>query len=111
MRRIVRHAEYQTFINAALSCRLPHFFVPVIHEDSDSFAYGITITGKIAGAVRRNLLKRRIKAWFSSNADLLPTGTKVNLIARSGAAELQWNDLCLELIQLLQELRQLRPLG
>ena len=106
LRRIVSHAEYQTFLNAAQSCRLSHFFIPVLFTGDEDFAYGITITGKIGNAVLRNRLKRRIKAWFFQNAILLPKGVKINLIARSGAAELTWTELCAELTQLANQLKR-----
>ena len=106
LRRIVIHAEFQSFIKAADSCRVPHFFVPVLPEDEGIFAYGVTITGKLGNAVKRNLLKRRIKAWFYTNRDLLPEGIKINLIARSGACELAWPDVSLELSQLVTLLSQ-----
>jgi len=100
LRRIVIHAEYQSFLKATRSFRLPHFFVPVLAEEADVFAYGITTVKKIGNAVVRNRMKRRIKAWFYQNSDSLPTGLKVNLIARAGATELNWQDLCRELSQL-----------
>jgi ribonuclease P protein component len=106
LRRIVCHAEYQTFLHAARSFRLPHFFVPVLAEEADVFAYGITTVKKIGNAVVRNRLKRRIKAWFYQNSDILPSGIKVNLIARTGATNLNWQDLCRELSQLNTMLRQ-----
>ena len=105
LRRIVRHAEYQSFLNAVQSCRLPHFFVPFMAEEAGSFAYGITIMSKIGCAVKRNRLKRRIKAWFYSNQALLPAGIKINLIARTGATELDWADVCSELTQLVTMLK------
>jgi len=106
LRRIVLHAEYRTFFNAVKSCRLPHFYVPVLVEEADVFAFGITTMKKIGNAVVRNRMKRRIKAWFSSNPEILPYGLKVNLIARAGATELSWQDLCLELSQLTSKLKQ-----
>jgi ribonuclease P protein component len=101
LRRIVRHAEFQAFLTAAQTCRVPHFFVPVLPETEGSFAYGITITGKLGNAVRRNLLRRRIKAWFHTNQATLPSGVKINLIARAGACELDWPGVCQELTQLV----------
>lgn len=101
LRRIVKHADYLSFKDAANSCRLPHFFVPILNNDDDSFAYGITIGKRIGIAVVRNLLRRRIKAWFSANLQLLPAGISIILIARNGAAELDWDALCGELNQLI----------
>jgi len=106
LRRIVRHAEYKSFLNADRSCRLPHFFVPILDEDEGSFAYGITTMSKIGCAVKRNRLKRRIKAWFHANQELLPMGIKINLIARTGATELGWTDVCREMTELITLLKQ-----
>ena len=104
LRRIVKHAEYRSFTDADNSCRLPHFFVPVIYNEDDFFAYGITIGKRIGNAVVRNRLRRRIKAWFINNSNLLPTGIRIVLIARYGAAELDWNALSGELNQLIEML-------
>jgi ribonuclease P protein component len=104
LRRIIKHAEFQSFITAAQSCRTPHFFVPVLPETEGDFAYGITVSAKTGNAVKRNLLKRRIKAWFANRATDLPGGVKINLIARSGACLLNWQELSLELESLLQQL-------
>jgi len=106
LRRIVDHAEFQSFITAAQSCRTPHFFVPVLPEREDDFAYGITISAKNGNAVKRNLLKRRIKAWFFTQAASLPQGVKINLIARPGACALNWQELSLELESLVQTLKK-----
>ncbi|HOD18230.1 MAG TPA: ribonuclease P protein component [Candidatus Cloacimonadota bacterium] len=106
LRRIVRHAEFKSFVNAKASCRLPHFFVPVLPEAGDDFAYGITVSAKTGNAVKRNLLKRRIKAWFWNRRANLPQGVKINLIARAGACELTWNKLCEELEQLITQLQE-----
>jgi len=99
LRRIVRHLEYRSFLNADKSFRLPHFFVPVLMTGTDEFAYGITIQGKIGNAVLRNRLKRRTKVWFSNHAEVLPSGIKINMIALKGAAELSWQELSLEFDQ------------
>ncbi len=106
LRRIVRHAEYQSFTRAARTIRLPHFFVPVLSETAEVFGYGITISGRIGNAVRRNLLRRRIKAWFWEKRHSLPGGHKANLIALPGACELDWPGVCAELERLVSALTE-----
>lgn len=106
LRRIVSHAEFRSFLDAPRSCRLPHFFIPILSDADDTFAYGITIMKKVGIAVVRNRLKRRLKSWFHENYELMPQGIKINIIARNGATELEWSDLCRELSQLPVLLRQ-----
>lgn len=62
---------------------------------------GITISKKVGNAVKRNRLKRRIKAWLRGHHSHYPLGQKLNIIARKGAAELSWQELGLELQALL----------
>lgn len=106
LRRITAHAEYLTFWESDFQCRLPHFFIPVIRTEDAEFAYGITIVKRAGVAVVRNKLRRRIKAFMRVNTKLYPLGYKVNLIARDGAVSLPWTELCSELVELSQLLRQ-----
>lgn len=106
LRRITAHAEYQAFWESDFSCRLPHFFIPILRTEGSCFAYGITIVKRVGVAAVRNKLKRRIKAFMRANYESFPGGYKVNLIARKGASTLTWTDLCGELVELSQFLRK-----
>ena len=66
---------------------------------------GITIGKRVGTAVARNRLKRRIKAWFRAYPGSLPTGLRMNLIARKGAAELSWAQLSEELDGILKSIK------
>lgn len=96
LRLITKHREYGEFRNPRQSVRSAHFYAAVIPAEAE-FALGITISKKIGKAHTRNLLKRRIKAWTRLNGADLPAGRKVNLVAKPGAGELTWQELCLEL--------------
>lgn len=67
---------------------------------------GITISKKVANAVGRNRLKRRMKAWLRASAMILPENLKMNFIAQKGAADLNWQDLCDELEGLVKCINQ-----
>lgn len=105
LRRITKHREYLEFQNSASLIRTSHFYAAVLPSPYE-FAFGITIGKRIGKAHRRNLLKRRIKAWMRSVRNDLPSGFRINLIARGGAAELDWPNLCGELTELLVQLRR-----
>lgn len=103
LRRITKHKEYGEFRNPDLFLRSTLFYAAVLYSPSE-FALGITIGKKVGKAHTRNLLKRRIKGWMQLHKDVLPLGCKVNLIARPGAGELTWQELCKELDMLLTKL-------
>ena len=96
LRRITKHSEYLEFSSPDLFLRSDNFYAAVLYSPCE-FALGITIGKKIGKAHVRNLLKRRIKAWMQLRSQDLPNGFRLNLIARPGAGELAWKELCEEL--------------
>ncbi|HOZ01426.1 MAG TPA: ribonuclease P protein component [Candidatus Syntrophosphaera sp.] len=104
LRLITKHKEYGEFKSPEFALRSSHFYAAVLSSPSE-FAIGLTISRKTGKAHLRNLLKRRVKAWLRLQRDVLPSGFKLNLVARSGAGELTWQDLCQELTDLTGQLR------
>ncbi len=96
VRWITSHAEYTEFRNPDFYFRTANFYVPVLIRIGET-ALGITTSRRIGNAVRRNLLKRRIKAWIHQNEGQLPDGFKLVLVAKSGAGQLSWQELCNQL--------------
>jgi ribonuclease P protein component len=109
VRWIKSHAHYLQFKQADFQIRTAYFYVPVLIREGES-AVGITISRKTGNAVVRNLLKRRIKAWIRANAESIPGGLQLNLVAKSSAGELSWQDLCAHLSSLCTTLNK-RKLG
>lgn len=105
LRLITEHREYGEFRSPAFFIRSRHFNAAVLFSTSE-FALGITIGRKIGKAHVRNLLKRRIKSWLRENQQELPLGFKVNLIARAGSGDMNWQELCSEMKSLIKQLRQ-----
>ena len=103
LRRITKHQEYGEFQSPDAFLRSSHFYAAVLCSPSE-FALGITISKRVGKAHLRNLLKRRIKAWLLLRSQSLPLGFKLNLIARPGAGELDWQQLCRELDNLTAKL-------
>lgn len=102
---IKSHASYTEFFSSDFQIRTAHFYVPGLVREGEA-AVGITISRKVGKAVVRNKLKRRIRAWFTCNSQGFPLGARVNLIAKPGAGELNWPQLCFELSELCRMLRQ-----
>ncbi|MGH0036082.1 MAG: ribonuclease P protein component [Myxococcota bacterium] len=61
---------------------------------------GITASRKVGGAVVRNAVKRRVRAWFRVGRSALPQDTDWVVIARRSAAELDGNAVGRELDRL-----------
>ncbi len=84
------------FTRAERSLRTRNFYIPCL-PDTEGPAMGITISKRVSNAVKRNRLKRRIRAWATQHSAALPSDCKMNIIAKSGAAELSWPQLCEQL--------------
>ncbi len=105
LRLITKHREYGEFRSPSFLLRTAHFYAAALSSPSES-ALGITVSKRIGKAHVRNLLKRRIKAWARLPETCLPAGCKFNLIAKQGAGELTWPQLCQELNALMDLLRE-----
>lgn len=67
---------------------------------------GITVTKKVARAVGRNRVKRVLREVFRRNRHLFPEGCDVVVIAKSGAAELGYEDVKAEIAKVQRPLAQ-----
>jgi ribonuclease P protein component len=104
LRLITKHREYGEFEHPDFFLRSEWFYAAVKYSPAE-FAMGITISKKVGKAHTRNLLKRRLRAWLRDAGAILPTGFKLNLIARKGAGELDWQTLCTAMNSLVASLR------
>lgn len=102
---ITSHASYTEFFKPDFQIRTAHFYVPGLLREGEA-AVGITISRKIGKAIIRNKLKRRIRAWFYHNSGQFPEGFRLNLVAKPGAGELAWLELCSQLSELPRLIRQ-----
>jgi len=101
---ITSHNEYSDFFKPDFMIRSSYFYVPGLYREGE-IAVGITISNKVGKAVKRNLLKRRIKSWLRSNRDNLPLGYRFNLVAKKGASDLEWQQLSSELSKITVQLQ------
>ncbi|MCB5279719.1 MAG: ribonuclease P protein component [Candidatus Cloacimonetes bacterium] len=101
IRWIRDHQEYMEFTRAEKAIRTEYFYIPIL-PDSIGPALGITISNKVSNAASRNRLKRRMKAWFREHENNLPSHLKMNIIAKPGAASLNWQQLCEHLGDMMQ---------
>ena len=106
-RWINRHSEYLEFRQAHQIIRTTFFTVLVIYAQDSAFAYGTTVSHRVGNAVNRNLIRRRIKAWFRQNTFELQAGMKINLIAKGSISKISWEQLSTELSEIISNLKKL----
>ncbi len=70
-------------------------------EAADPVRLGLAVGRRVGGAVRRNLLRRRLREWFRHHREELRDGwgedIDVVVIARPGSAELSYREIAAEL--------------
>jgi ribonuclease P protein component len=64
---------------------------------------GVTVSRRVAGAVGRNRIKRRVREWFRTVQPGLPPGTELLVIARPGAIRLSGRETADLLTRLLRD--------
>ena len=69
-------------------------------RDKDAVRLGITVSGKLGNAVKRNRIRRRIKEAFRINEPFFLPGFDIVVVARSRAADAKFNELCSSLLSL-----------
>ncbi len=68
---------------------------------------GLVVSKKVGKAVRRNLIKRRLRAYLRKHEELASLSRDVIIIARPGCAEISWRELCEELDSLFARAGQM----
>ena len=115
-RRVRKHPEFQLIQRKGRRVNTPHFVLVVsLGASSDSPArLGITASKKVGNAVRRNRLKRIIRAAFRQLEGFLPPGHDLVVICKSDDPELgmkkvvnEWRSASKRINKVLAELRQI----
>ncbi|MDD3050512.1 MAG: ribonuclease P protein component [Candidatus Cloacimonetes bacterium] len=104
MRFIKKSQEYsEVFSN---SYRLSGLYFNLrVKKQSDGFAVGI-ITGKKTGnAVKRNLVKRRVKAYLRNHTEYSGKNVKIVIISNDSTASASWNEICMDLDGLMKRIK------
>jgi len=80
------------------------FFLALYKKESflDDFYLGIVVSRKVGNAVVRNRVKRRIRAFFRENINILPQKRKALLIARQEVNNASWVEINLDLNNIIK---------
>ncbi|MBN94510.1 MAG: ribonuclease P protein component [Deltaproteobacteria bacterium] len=98
--RIRKSREYQRHRARSRTYHTSHFLVTWAPSKCDNSRLGLTVSRKVGRAHQRNLTKRRLRHWFRHMHHELKAPWDLVVIARPGAAELDFSEMA----------EQLRPL-
>lgn len=101
--RLRRRSEFLRAAASGVSRQLPAFKLQMAQRDEDPAGaprFGITVTKKVAGAVGRNRIRRRLReALRLCGAAAAPPGSDYVLIARRASLTAPFSDLATQLAE------------
>lgn len=86
--RILSRADFLRIQRQGVSVHTPHFVLVVLA--GPRCRLGVTASRKVGGSVRRNRVKRLVREVFRRNRAAFPRGADLLVVARSGAAALDY---------------------
>lgn len=93
--RIVHRREYEELGKHGTKLHTKNFIIIWAVAGEGETRIGITASRKVGSAVCRNRVKRLVREYYRLHKDMFE-GAFFNIIARKGAAMLDYPDLCRE---------------
>lgn len=100
--RIRKRVEFVALGAAGIKVPARNFLI-IYRRAEGAARIGITVSRKVGNSVTRNRIKRLVREFYRHNKFLLQ-GAECNIIARQGAAHLDFQAVCRELDRLLRRI-------
>lgn len=93
--RLLKAEHFRSTMRSGRKVSADHLIIYLKRDEAQPHArFGFVVAKTIGGAVKRNLVKRRLRA-IAREAMTIDTGSKFDVVVRAlpGAAEIEWNKL------------------
>lgn len=88
--RVVHRRDFLRAQSQARRVHTPHFVLMAAPVAGGRLRLGVTVSRRVGDAVRRNRVKRLVREVFRRNRTLFPSACDVVVVARAGAADLDY---------------------
>lgn len=95
--RIRKRSHYITIYQQGVTRESRHFKITLLPNTVQWSRIGITVGRRIGNAVKRNLVKRRLREYFRLHKAVMPRSHDIVFTAKPGAAALSAADVSREL--------------
>lgn len=97
-RRIRCSADYRFMRNHGRRRHTQNFIVYMYLRENGPARLGLTVSRKVGRAITRNKVKRLLREFFRLHQKLMIPGRDISIVAKPGAAQLDYWQVCEELI-------------
>ena len=91
--RLVRGDDFRKIMRTGKKQSTSHLVGYRLIEETEPKRFGFVVSKASGGAVKRNLLKRRLRSLVRNHIESFPTGSQVVLRTLPGSAELDFQEL------------------
>lgn len=104
--RLLKRAQFLAMGRLSHRVKTPNFLILWQSNGLRRSRMGLTVSARVAPAVGRNRIKRRLREAFRRAGPLRPAGVDLVVIARSGAARLSGEQVERQMHQALSRIEQ-----
>lgn len=102
--RILRRSDFQRLAKYGRRIHRDHFVIVYCQNGLGELRLGVTVSKRVGRAVTRNRIKRLVRERFRLSKALFDDTYDINIIARTGAAELSSQEITQTLEGIFREI-------